>query len=603
MKDNKAVRSRSSKNTAKSDRKIMIAFISVLFLVLIGAIGFVVTVLSRNNTNTEIISMHEYKNINPNNLNIILEDIILEEIEHFPLEIDGVLHLPVDFISSQIGPHIFWEADINLLTMTTLLNLVRIEPNSHVYMNNFRESQLDALVHNIGDMAYLPLSMVHELYDIKVVFNEELNMLVIDGTNTERVYARVAVTEAVVRHEPDQRSYIAEIVYENDILRIFEAEQQELEEGEYETLDLNGHIRVRTSSGNLGFILEEDIQETERLQGFTRQPEIPPSQRMQQIDGRLNMTWDLLTNRDANNLPWTRVPNRGVNVLSPTWFSFDMETYNGDVISLVSREYVEWAHSQGIQVWPLVFDYEDPDVTGRIMTVTDKRDHVITQFIDIAEEYNLDGINVDFERIRVEEINYFLQFLRELSPMMRERDLVLSVAVFVPAPWTMYFNRPEISRVADLLTVMAYDENVFGQPSGPNASIGFVHRGIVDTLAEVPPHQVVLGLPFYTRIWREVEVDGEIRTTGRSVGVQIAQNFFADHGVQPIWLEQYGSYYAEVTVIEDGQQVTYRAWLECERSLELKMQIVGNYDIAGVASWTRGLARTSVWDVIYENLN
>ena len=600
--NNKSTRPSGTRRTAKTDKRNTLIIVVALTLIVGVSASAVIAVLSRNMTNTTIISMIEYKDINPQNINIILEDRVLEEINHFPMIIDDTMHLPVDFIQRYVDTRIFWEPDINLLTITTPLALMRIEPDNYTYFNNFNPRELDALVHTIGSIAYLPLSLIHELYDVDVTYSPELNMIIVDYTNTERIHARV-VNESAVRHNPDKRSYIAEMVSEGDMLIVFEQQEYfEDEESAENARDLNGHLRVRTTAGNIGYILDTDIQETSRDAGFTRQPEIPVNERI--IDGRINMTWDLLTNLTANTLPHTRVHNRGVNVLSPTWFSFDRETYNGDVISLVDRGYVEWAHSQGIQVWPLVFDYEDPDVTGKIMTVTAKRDHVIRQFIDIAEEYNLDGINIDFERIRVEEINYFLQFLRELSPMMRERDLVLSVAVFVPAPWTMFFNRPEIARVADFLTVMTYDETVSGQPSGPNASIGFVHRGVVDTLAQVPSHQIIMGVPFYTRIWREVEIDGEItNSVSRVVGVQLAYNFFAENNASRTWLEDYGYYYVNFTTIEDGQEVTYRAWIECERSIELKMQFIGQYDLAGVASWTRGLATPGVWDVIYYNLD
>ena len=50
--------------------------------------------------------------------------------------------------------------------------------------------------------------------------------------------------------------------------------------------------------------------------------------------------------------------------------------------------------------------------------------------------------------------------------------------------------------------VMAYDEHYGGsKESGSVASIGFVTKGADDILAEgVPAEQVVLGMPFYTRV-------------------------------------------------------------------------------------------------------
>ena len=54
---------------------------------------------------------------------------------------------------------------------------------------------------------------------------------------------------------------------------------------------------------------------------------------------------------------------------------------------------------------------------------------------------------------------------------------------------------------ADYIVVMAYDEHYNGSEEGSVASIGFVEQGIKDTLKEVPAEQVILGVPFYTRVW------------------------------------------------------------------------------------------------------
>lgn len=72
---------------------------------------------------------------------------------------------------------------------------------------------------------------------------------------------------------------------------------------------------------------------------------------------------------------------------------------------------------------------------------------------------------------------------------------------YVPAAYNAYYDREEQAVFADYIVVMAYDEHYNGSEEGSVASIGFVEQGIKDTLEEVPAEQVILGVPFYTRVW------------------------------------------------------------------------------------------------------
>ena len=64
------------------------------------------------------------------------------------------------------------------------------------------------------------------------------------------------------------------------------------------------------------------------------------------------------------------------------------------------------------------------------------------------------------------------------------------------------YQRDEQALFADYVVLMAYDEHYNGSDEGPVASIDFVKKGVEDTLKEVPADQLILGIPFYTRIWR-----------------------------------------------------------------------------------------------------
>ena len=58
-------------------------------------------------------------------------------------------------------------------------------------------------------------------------------------------------------------------------------------------------------------------------------------------------------------------------------------------------------------------------------------------------------------------------------------------------------------------------------------------------------------------------------------------------------------YYAEY---ESGGN-TYKIWLEEEKSLEEKLKVIMDNNVAGIASWKLGLEKSSVWSVILKYVN
>ena len=61
-----------------------------------------------------------------------------------------------------------------------------------------------------------------------------------------------------------------------------------------------------------------------------------------------------------------------------------------------------------------------------------------------------------------------------------------------------------------------------------------------------------------------------------------------------VWQEELGQYYGE-TEGADGRQ---RIWMEEERSLGLKVDLINEYELAGVGCWKLGFETADIWEVI-----
>ena len=315
-------------------------------------------------------------------------------------------------------------------------------------------------------------------------------------------------------------------------------------------------------------------------------------------DGVINLTFHQIfeeTGGDAlvNALQGTK----GVNVVSPTWFRLSNSI--GDFTSIANASYVSKAHELGIEVWALVTDVDSEDMFGvqidfvELLSSSANRKHLIDGLMAQADTYGLDGINIDFEKVRNDSGTHFVQFLRELAIETGKRNIVLSIDNYVPTEYTAHYNRKEQGIVADYLIIMGYDEHyVGGGEAGSNASIGFVEDGIMRTKEEVPADKIINAVPFYTRVW-ESGTDG-LKASTLTMAAQ--QDWITRTGVSPVWSDEFCQNYAEY---QSGDSL-FQCWLEDTDSIRVKLQVMKVQGIAGVASWKLGIEDKAVWDAIAE---
>lgn len=501
---------------------------------------------------------------------------------------DGVLYVPVDFVKAQLDPYIFWDNQADRLSITTENRVIRMNTENLNYFVNHEPMRLNLPVYAIDGQAYLPAEFLEEFYGAQFEYIEDI-MFAIVTMPGEGISTGVITKKTSARLEPSIKSPIVKSLAKDTEIVLLEQHSRDTKFTKIQTVDgIVGHVPSNLISG---------ITHTEPK---TPKPPETPLRLKKPIEGKIAMIWDQINVYEDNFRAEKFLRYPDLDVLSPTWFSFDAEDLSGDIINIADKSYVEWAHTNGYQVWAVITDNFKGSVSHAVLTNTEIREHVIRQLLAFTSMYDLDGINVDFEAVRVSDAEYYLQFLRELGPLLREQGASLSVDMFVPT-YTKHYNRTEVAKVVDYICVMAYDEHYSGsETSGPVASLPFVERGIVDTLLEVPKEKIIMGIPFYVRIWREVEQNGKVTHTIRNLMMDAAYRIFTENGARFTWLPDIGSYYAEYAAVEEGESITYRVWLEDIRSIEEKLGLASYYDIAGVAGWRRGLESAEAWNAIAE---
>ena len=143
-------------------------------------------------------------------------------------------------------------------------------------------------------------------------------------------------------------------------------------------------------------------------------------------------------------------------------------------------------------------------------------------------------------------------------------------------------------------TVAAYDEyHAKSDESGSVASIQYTQLAIEKSLAKVDKQKLIMGIPFYTRLWGE-QLDTGVVNSVETLGMQEAFDRVKKDGGKINWDDNTKQYYTEYVKSEKQ----YRMWLENKKSIAEKVNVIGQADVAGIGSWRIGYETEDVWPVI-----
>ncbi len=317
----------------------------------------------------------------------------------------------------------------------------------------------------------------------------------------------------------------------------------------------------------------------------------------QKQDG-IKIVWDQ-TSKPINDSEAKRKAINGLDVLSPTWF--EIKNSEGDIEDKGSIEYSKWAKEQGYQLWGLVSNSFDPVITHNTLSNPQKRKKIIDILVKYAKKYNLDGINIDFESIAKEDGDYYLQFIKEATPIFKQNGLVVSVDMYVPTPWTAHYQMAEVGKIVDYVIIMAYDEHYStSKESGSVSSLPWAEKYMTEAIKLVNKDKLIMGVPFYTRVWTETKnANGSVSVVSKSLKMDEARKLLEDNNANILWDEKTRQYYGEY--FSDG--TTKKIWLEDEKSMEERMKVAINLGVKGIAGWKRGHENNATWDIINKYFN
>ncbi len=506
--------------------------------------------------------------INNNNVTAKLKkDVIIDD--------SGNVFISKEDATNYFDKYLDYDKDTKNIVTTSDTKVAKLKLDDRIIKVNGTETKMAVAPIEKNGTIYLPFSEMEKVYNIDLNYIKDTNRVIIDSLDREFITVNSRKNLKVKYKDKKLSSTVEKIKKGDELVWISKGD--------------NDWVKVRTKNGKIGYIKEKDTAN----QIYVRQK----MEEKNKVNGKVNLVWDYYSE-------YVKAPNRegtsidGVNVVSPAFFSLEKEG-KGNIVENIGdegRAYIEWAKANKYQIWPMVSNNSLKETTTEIMKSEELRENLIDNIVREAVQYELDGINIDFENMYSEDKDLFSKFIIELAPRLKDCGIILSVDVTAPdgsETWSLCFDRNIIGDVADYIVFMAYDQyGISSKTPGTTAGYNWVETNINKFLnqEDVKKEKIILGIPLYTRMWKET--DGKITSSVVNMN-QIEENLPPESTVERKWNDELKQYYVEYKM----NNTVYRMWIEDEKSITEKLNLIKKYELAGAAFWEKDRETENVWQI------
>ncbi len=493
---------------------------------------------------------------------------------------NGIIYVSMDDMKNFFDKYIYIEEETNEIVTTYNDKIASIGFESNKLTLNGSTKKISAHALKDNDIVYMPISEMLDVYNIELKNIEDTKVITIDSLDREQINANTK-SKISLRSKGRFFSKIVDKIQKGETVILVDNGQD------------SGWAKIRTQKGKVGYVKANKLTDITTIR--------EAKERTKQITGKVDMFWDYYSQ-------YVKAPDRtgqtieGVNVVSPSFFYLDKNDGTlKDNVGDAGIAYINWAHSNGYKVWPMISNAEAGiKITSNILNSYSKRQELIESIVQKCAQYDIDGINVDFENMYEADKDKYSRFIIELMPRMLEMGIVTSVDVTAPdgdPNWSLCFDRNVLGDVADYLIFMAYDQ--YGTSStkpGTTAGLNWVETSLKKIIDydQVDTQKIILGMPFYTRQWT-VTADGQIkdRTVVSMMNIKIPNN------VEKQWDDTLKQYYIEYA---SGKN-TIKMWIEDGTSIKEKVSLVSKYNLGGTSCWRKDMETSNVWTIIKDGLS
>lgn len=277
---------------------------------------------------------------------------------------------------------------------------------------------------------------------------------------------------------------------------------------------------------------------------------------------------------------------------------------DGTLLTVDDEEIIELSRSFGVAPLLHLSSLSEggnfsSELASRVLNNTALQDTLIENILVALKEKNYNGLDLDFEFLPPEDSQNYVNFVSKLTSRLNQYGYIVLVAL---APKTSadqkgllyeghdYFG---IGAAANLSFIMTYEWGYTYGPPMAVAPLNNVKKVLDYAVTEIPPDQILMGIPSYGYIWTLPYERGISRAT--SISNLAAIEIAADRRVEILYDETAQSPFYNFI---DNNGTPAEVWFEDARSVEAKLMLIKEYGLVGAGYWNLDRPFPQNWMVL-----
>ena len=241
----------------------------------------------------------------------------------------------------------------------------------------------------------------------------------------------------------------------------------------------------------------------------------------------------------------------------------------------------------------------DGEIAQRILATPESRATHIETLVQLVVDKGYDGLDLDWELVRVADRDRFSAFVEDLAAALHEEDRLSSIAVFAkesePGTWPTQKaeDYARLGAAVDEFKVMTYSYSGGWSDPGPQTPLAWAGRALAFAASQVPPEKVLMGVPFYGFDWHG-EATTAMHWRDASAKLEELGKAASRHDASQ-----------EATFRYERDGVTHTVFFQDRKAIAAKLDLLAtkHAELAGIAIWQMYGEDPGFWDVIRKRLS
>lgn len=278
-----------------------------------------------------------------------------------------------------------------------------------------------------------------------------------------------------------------------------------------------------------------------------------------------------------------------LNMVLPEWFFID-PVADTLTTNIDNDAYLLMKRQPSIKIIPILSNvntkYQDGDFDGKLLSNVllnpAKRERLLTDIEKKLKQYDLQGINIDFEDPESRSVEALHLFQKDLASRLHKSAKIVTQDIMAGND---DYNTAQLNQYNDYLFLMAYDQHYTSSVAGPVSDQRWIEKQLDKVAMQVPSDKIILCLAGYGYDWRD---GNEAKTVTYQQALSDAREF---HATVDFDNDSYNCSFQ----YKDADSLHHTVSFIDAAGTFNTMRFADEYGAAGVALWRLGSEDERMW--------